>query len=301
MNQTYRPIEAGQKALIAWFSGTGSTKYVADQLSGTMAEEGLQSQVIEMRYDQMGPFDLSTVDILFVLFAVHASGAPAMVHRWLEILPVGNGTKAVVLSVSGGGEVWPNTVCRSDVIKRLEQKNYPVVYERMLVMPCNMLLESEPDLLSRLMAILPLKLNDIREDLKEAVIRRSPARISRGFLSPLSALERKGVKDACKHFKVNESCSHCGLCIKACPAGNIQANEKGVPEFGHDCLLCLRCIYSCPVRAIEAPKYKKWMVSAYDMKTFEAFKDRQPIKSIDECCKSLVWLGVKRYLKNIKY
>lgn len=301
MNHTYAPLKKGQKTIITWFSGTGSTKYVAEEVSKAIALEGIETHIIEMRHDQMGPFDLSDVDFLFVLFAVHAFGAPELVHRWLKNLPIGSGTKAVVLSVSGGGEVWPNTSCRSEVIKSLEKKEYPVVYERMLVMPCNMLLESEPDLLSRLMAMLPLKIEDIKQDLLGSVVRRSPLRLSQVFLSPISALERKGVKGACKNFEITEKCSHCGHCMKACPAGNIKENEQGIPEFGENCLLCLRCIYSCPAHAIEAPKYKKWLVSAYDMKTFESYKDREPQRSIDECCKSLVWLGVKRYLKNIKY
>lgn len=301
MHHSYRPLSEGQTCKIAWFSGTGSTKYVGEQLAAALVKRGIETESIEMRHDGANLHEKGPMDFLFILFAVHAFGAPDMVHQWLDKLPEGRQTKVVVLSVSGGGEIWPNTACRNQVIRMLERKFYDVIYERMLVMPCNMLFESDPDFLGRILQMLPLKIEDILMELKNTVTRRNPFRVSQILLNPISAMERNGVKKGSRNFIVLDSCTQCGLCMKACPAGNIQEDRSGRPLFRENCLMCLKCIYGCPVQAIKMPKYEKWLVSVYDMEVFKKYLSHEPVKSIDECCKGLVWLGVKRYLKDIKY
>jgi ferredoxin len=52
-----------------------------------------------------------------------------------------------------------------------------------------------------------------------------------------------------KDAVVESSCSHCGLCVKQCPAGNIIL-KNGKIKFHSSCSACLRCVYSCPKQAI---------------------------------------------------
>ncbi len=49
-------------------------------------------------------------------------------------------------------------------------------------------------------------------------------------------------------YHVSENCNSCGICVKACPAGNIQM-KNGRPEFYHNCLRCMGCIQLCPRQA----------------------------------------------------
>ena len=49
-------------------------------------------------------------------------------------------------------------------------------------------------------------------------------------------------------YYVGENCNGCGICVKACPAGNIQMSN-GKPEFLHNCLRCMGCIQLCPRQA----------------------------------------------------
>lgn len=303
-NQTTveKPQVSTKISKIAWFSGTGSTKYVAEELAKLLVQRGSEApQLYEIKSTSEPIEGFSATEQLIILFPVHAFGAPEVVHQWLDKLPEGKQTQTIVLSVSGGGEIWPNTCCRNEVIEKLERKAYKVIYERMFVMPCNMVFESDSDFLGRIMQILPLKLEDMLSDLEMGVVRRSPYRVSRVFLNPISALERKGSKKGAKYFQVENQCTGCGVCIKGCPTENIEADDQGRPVFKENCLICLKCVYSCPVQAIKMPKYQKWLVSAYDMEVFKEYLKHEPVKSIDECCKGLVWLGVKRYLKDIKY
>jgi len=52
-----------------------------------------------------------------------------------------------------------------------------------------------------------------------------------------------------KDLIVDGTCSHCGRCIKNCPAGNIY-EKTGKIRFKVTCSGCMRCVYSCPNHAI---------------------------------------------------
>lgn len=51
------------------------------------------------------------------------------------------------------------------------------------------------------------------------------------------------------HFWADQTCTHCGLCEKLCPVGNIVL-EQEVPVWGNQCEFCMACIQHCPVEAI---------------------------------------------------
>ena len=54
-----------------------------------------------------------------------------------------------------------------------------------------------------------------------------------------------------KPFYAEDSCTHCGLCEKNCPAHAIQM-ENGKPRWKKTrCIQCQSCINRCPVRAIQ--------------------------------------------------
>ncbi len=75
--------------------------------------------------------------MLLLLFSVHAFNAPDAVYKWIDGLDTVKHISAAVISVSGAGDVCPNTACRVSSIKRLTKKGYHVLYERMIVMPSN--------------------------------------------------------------------------------------------------------------------------------------------------------------------
>jgi len=51
----------------------------------------------------------------------------------------------------------------------------------------------------------------------------------------------------------HDLCTSCGLCIRLCPTGNLREGEEGRPIWGRDCLLCLTCELRCPADAITSP------------------------------------------------
>jgi ferredoxin len=67
-----------------------------------------------------------------------------------------------------------------------------------------------------------------------------------GIVNPLARLF-VGAED--KKFRVSGACSHCGVCARACPAGNI-ALDNGTPVWLHRCDQCGACVNWCPNAAI---------------------------------------------------
>lgn len=293
---------------IVWFSGTGGVQHVAEQLRLQLLQSGKLSIAMSISECLNGQFCEAMneaqvpTDRLFLLFPVYAMAEPPIVKSWLEQIAKVEGAKAVVLSVSGGGEVWPNTSCRRSVIDQLSRKGYQVIYERMLVMPPNIFIEAEPDLVTYLMKMLPLKLKDILLDLDQGTKRRDRLKLSTCWLRVFTELEQRKARNASQIFKISEHCSHCGHCVEYCPVNNIHMGDTNhIPVFENNCQLCLKCYYGCPVHAIEAPKLQKWLLSQYDMSALKQLEMREPEKKVADCCKGLLWLGVKKYLEQIKF
>lgn len=76
-------------------------------------------------------------------------------------------------------------------------------------------------------------------------------RLKSRFIYPL--FRRYAMSD--KQFYAKDNvCTRCGLCAKMCPVNNITINAQETPKWHGKCTMCLSCIHRCPVRAIEYGK-----------------------------------------------
>jgi ferredoxin/flavodoxin len=284
------------KVRIVYYSGTGSTAKVADTMKELLEKNGNHVSITSLREKHI-PYSPVDEDLLVVIFAVYAFGSPYIVRDWIHSLPPVNGLPTVVLSVSGGGEVFPNSACRLVAIKALEKKGFSVFYERMLVMPSNWILNDPDKVSARLLTILPDRLDTIIEDLRRGTVLRKRTGPFHFFASRLSKYESTAGKTFASSFIVSGQCNGCGLCEKGCPNANIHM-QNGLPVFGKNCLVCLNCIYSCPQKAI-SPKSMKFVVikEGYSYKRVESNLDNITPATDIELPHNLMWVGVTRYLK----
>lgn len=51
-------------------------------------------------------------------------------------------------------------------------------------------------------------------------------------------------------FRVNETCTGCGVCAGQCPVEAIEMQDKKPVWVKKKCLLCLGCVHKCPMNAI---------------------------------------------------
>lgn len=104
---------------ITYYSGTGGTELIANCLAEKLQLFGpvIIEKVTEGLHKDSRPFDR-----LILLFPVHAFHAPGAIYKWVKNSPAVNKLSAAVISVSGGGEICPNTASRLSCIKMLEKR-----------------------------------------------------------------------------------------------------------------------------------------------------------------------------------
>lgn len=256
----------GKKILVAYFSGTGGTRKAAETVAGAFSAQSCAVHLFSLddlaspeKFDAMTGF-LASADALVLLYAVHAFDAPEPVYSWIARLPGGVGREtgheipAMVLSVSGGGESWPNTTCRQDCIASLEKKGFRVDYEDMLVMPCNWVFTLDEKLSMHLIRVLPGFAESFVTKFLSGERRRLPTRKPDFLQKIVPPMEKKGVHRFPETITVKASCTACAWCANHCPTGNITM-EAARPRFGASCVACFRCIYGCPAHAMKSDNF----------------------------------------------
>jgi ferredoxin len=286
-----------ERAMVAFFSGTGCTERVAKSFSAALSSCGVETDLQEIKKGSALPNGKE--DLLLVVFAVHAANAPEPVYEWLDQMQGVQGNRAAVIAVSGGGEVTPNKGCRLGCIRRLTRKGYNVVYEDSAVMPSNVLVSTPEDVSLRLLQVLPQKVKKVTEDILSGKVKRvKPGPLNR-FLAFAMKAEQKGVKGFAKSYFVDGNCNGCGWCSRKCPAENIRM-EGDRPVFGRECLMCLKCYYGCPKRAIQAKAYKFALLKdGLDIGALERKAAESGEAQIKEMPKSILFKGIRKYLEGI--
>jgi len=284
---------------IVYFSGTGGTAKVAFALEKELIKKGITVNTYELNGKSKSE---SLGDLFILMFPVYAANAPKSIDEWVKAAPFGNSKKTAVISVSGGGEMIINTACRVSTIKGLVKKGYDVFYEEMFVMPTNCFVSNSDELNGMLLDVLPRKAdNAVQKIITGNLHRKKPLIIDR-LISKAMLIEKHAAKIFGKHLAANALCSGCGLCAENCPRNNIiMQNQK--PVFNGNCVICLKCVYACPQKAI-IPKYFKSFIikEGFDIDAIEE-KAKNIIKypPVKEAVKGFLYKGVREYLEEEGY
>lgn len=188
-------LKPGEKLQIVYFSGTGGTARAAFYFGECFEQKGIE--VVKVPLDkqkpdwQFEPRITETAGLLLILYPVYAFDAPIPVYEWVGRLGQVKDLPCAVISVSGGGEIWPNTLSRRGCIKALEDRGYNVFYERMLVMPANVFAKTEDICSMRLLEVLPLKTGHCVNEMLAGQRRRIKKPRGAGIIAFLAKIEKK--------------------------------------------------------------------------------------------------------------
>ena len=279
---------------IVYYSGTGGTARVAKCFKAAFEDAG--QQVNMQQLSKNAKIEECKCELLILLYPVYAFSAPKAVYQWIDGIEAVNNISAVIVSVSGGGEIVPNTACRVGSIKRLEKKGYKVIYEQMLVLPSNFVAATPIQVAKMLLDVLPKRVDEIVLDICNGVKRRTKPFLIDRIFSFVGKIENFGARYFGKRIKIKEGCNGCGWCSMNCPAGNIII-EGGSPKFGGECHLCLKCIYGCPKKAL-IPGTAAFIVikDGYNLKQLEEMPFLSEEIDLEKLVPGYLWSGVRKYL-----
>jgi ferredoxin len=253
---------------IFYFSGTGNTKMVAKLLATEFNRYISVVNVIAI--DELlktnKTAEVEKYDIIGFGYPVHAFNAPRIFFEFIEQLQDGKQKKTFIFKSAGDPFMQGGSTAL--VRKALQKKGYDVLYERLFVIPANVLVRYQDRLIKQLYNTAVQRVKTmVNEILSETTKIQKNTFFSNFLTAAFSSMENYGARFFGKNLYVSESCNLCGICISNCPTNNI-TKQKGYIRFHSKCTLCMRCIYRCPVNAISPRFLKFFLISPwYEIQT----------------------------------
>ena len=283
-----------ESVTLAYFSGTGGTKMVADLFYDQLMKFNLPVKRINI--GKADYYEPSPSDLFMIFSPVYAFRLSSIVEKWVAKLPATTQTMVALFSVSGGGEMSPNTACRSYCKKILAKKGYNLIYEKMLIMPSNFAIQMEEQMNLDLLTVLPQKTEQILTELLSGKKNIIKPLLKDRFFKCLGLAEHMGAKVFGASIHASSACNQCGLCIRNCPRKNIHFKNK-LPKFGFRCIWCLKCIYSCPSNAL-SPAFGKFAVfeNGYNIHKLKEKATQNPSEVTYRTERNILWQGAIDYL-----
>ena len=236
------------KTAIFYYSGTGNSLWSARLLAEKLGD----ARMVPMRgADALAAGDAEAVGFVF---PVHMWGVPAPVVEFVGKLSLRPGVYLFALAVNAG-QVSRTLVQLQEMLAR---RGLKLAAGFSIVLPSNYIPWGGPGPVERRNA----RFDAARGRLAEAascIAAREPGPVEKGPLwqrvvfTAIYRMTFKQVHQMDKDFWCDERCDSCGVCVRVCPAGNIEL-RKGRPAWMHDCEQCLACIQWCPRESIQFGK-----------------------------------------------
>lgn len=236
--------ESKMRTLIYYFTGTGNSLYIAQQLEKQLENCQIRSMSREPPTQPVGGPD---ENIGFV-FPVYYWGMPMIVKRFVEKLDISKGAYIFAI-VNYRGLKLDTLGLLNDI---LEQKNAELAYGYGIKMPGNSITNygpPSPEKTHKIIENANFKIDEVAKAItkKEIVpIKRLGTLISKWGNSSIY----KNIEKFDEKFTVTEKCNSCGICSEICPVQNIKIEDQ-TPTWQHHCEKCVACIQWCPKEAVQ--------------------------------------------------
>ena len=249
--------ETTMTAVIFCFSGTGNTWWCARRLASSLDALGIRTRVASIERTGAGTAAamVDGADLVGLCWPVYGSDLPEPMKWFIDTtLPAGGErplfTFCTQLLFSGNG---------ARVYEReLAARGWAIGWSAHLRMPNNISVTVSPLSWAADPVVHEPRLEKTARTIDRfaaALARGRPFSQGRGALAAaLGALQRGPFRKWFPRLRNDISidasrCTHCGRCVRICPAENLAMTADGVVAGGA-CVLCVRCYNYCPVQAV---------------------------------------------------
>ena len=245
--------------MIFYFSGTGNSKWVAENLAGLLHEKTADISVLNFESDDNKKYmeeiaqGIKNDEYIGFVFPVYAWGAPEIVidfaKKLKKFLENANNLKDAADNLEKKTFTFAIATCGEEAGYTLKNfsKIIPLKSSYSLVMPNNYVVGSDLEDEETVVSMLKQAQKDISE------VYRVHEGSAAGLKSGLVNFGFNKFARSTKSFYVTDACTGCGLCAKNCPTHTITM-ENNRPVWGSQCYQCLKCINRCPAAAIQYGK-----------------------------------------------
>ena len=230
---------------IFYFTGTGNTLALARNL-----KEKLKNSDLIPLASLKNTFDATGYEKLVFLFPVYGGGIPAIVSEKLNNITISPTAYKASICNYAGGQGAALSIFAEEFEK---QTGLEIDVGWGLMMPNNYipLYGSEsPEMINKKLS----KANEALIKIADEINQKIKKPIEKPPLYSLIKAAWKGFllssKRTDNRFRVDSSCTSCGLCARICPVNNISLSDKGKPKWHNKCLQCMACLQYCPEKAI---------------------------------------------------
>ncbi len=228
--------------MIFYFSGTGNSKWVAEQIAEQLSDTA--TDILQCEND----IDVSNEQSVGIVFPVYAWSSPEIVGKFIKKIGT---TKAFTYIVSTCGSESGYSIKKLGKFIRVDS-SYSVI------MPSNYIVAADIESDEIISAKIQNAVKSIETIAKQIKENRHGSFEKVGKLAWLkSSIVSFGFNKFArrtKKFSSTDKCISCGVCAKDCPSGTIEM-MNGRPNWKNkNCYMCVRCINECPVHAIEIGK-----------------------------------------------
>ena len=236
--------------MVLYFSATGNTKFVAEELAACLGDSAL-NLLDRVRKKNYSPIHS---ELPFVICSpVIVCEIPRFLYAYLQKATF-TGSRELYLVMTSGG--YAGISSRQGKMLAL-RKNMRYMGCAELTMPRNYIASNAYSELAQ--AEIEQRIRSTAERLPAVVpcIQSGKRLKSRHVwlfellitlpVNPIWSRVKQGTRD----FRVTDACISCGICERCCPVNAIHRNEGRPVWSGKSCAHCMACIQNCPVRAIE--------------------------------------------------
>lgn len=230
--------------MIIYFSGTGNSAYVAQQLS-----ELLNDKIVSITATVQDEIK-SDVRIIWV-FPIYSWGVPPVVKSVIETIWLKTGLSHYMVCTCGDDIGNAHHQWR----RLINRRGWNAVASYSVIMPNTYTLMKgfdvdNKELEQRKLNEAPARISYIAERITQGieednVMRGAWAWVKTAVIYPYFVKFCMSPRP----FHYTEKCVGCGLCSRECPMQNIVMNN-GKPQWGNNCAMCLRCYHVCPVHSV---------------------------------------------------